>query len=253
MVLNVNSDVRVHPDAEALSRAVARALLHRITEITRDGTRFSLALAGGSTPRTLYRVLAAEYRDKIPWAQVDLFWGDERYVSWDDQHSNYRLVRETLLDHVPIPGRNVHPMPTDFPEPDEAALAYERTLRNRFSGPWPRMDLILLGMGADGHTASLFPGSPALGEQKRWVVAVQGPAEPRVRLTLTLPVLNCAASVFLLVTGAEKADALRRALTGSPDPSACPAGAVRPAGGALVWWVDEKAAMSVRDSSAREK
>lgn len=249
MVPALNADVHVLPDPGRLGVAVARALVRMITERVAGGGRFSLALAGGGTPGTLYRLLAAEYRDKIPWAQVDLFWGDERYVPWDDPRSNYRLVKESLLDHVPIPRENVHPMSTDVPEADEAAAAYERTLRKHFSGPWPRLDLALLGMGADGHTASLFPGSPALGEQKRWVVAVRGPADPPLRLTLTLPVLNNAAAVFFLVTGAEKAAALRRALTSPPDPTACPAGAVRPVDGALVWWVDEKAAGSIRDSS----
>jgi 6-phosphogluconolactonase len=248
MVPALNADVRVLPDAEKLGVAVARALVRMITGRAAGAGRFSLALAGGSTPRTLYRLLAAEYSDKIPWSQVDLFWGDERFVPWDDPRSNYRMVKESLLDHVPIPRENVYPMPTDISEPDAAAKAYERTLRNHFSGPWPRLDLVLLGMGADGHTASLFPGSPALGEQRRWVVAVHGPADPPLRLTLTLPVLNHAAVVFFLVTGAEKAAALRRALTSPPDPTACPAGAVRPQDGALVWWVDETAAVSIRNS-----
>ncbi len=245
MVSRVNADVRVRPDPETLSRAVAHALVSRISDGVTRGTRFSLALAGGSTPRTLYRLLATEYQDRIPWAQVHLFWGDERYVPPDDPRSNYRLVRESLLDHVAIPEGNVHPMPTDRPDPDDAARAYERTLREYFPESWPRLDLVLLGMGPDGHTASLFPGSPALQERERWVVAVQAPIDPPRRLTLTLPVLNRAASVFFLVTGPEKANALRRALTGPPDPITCPAGAVHPEGGGLVWWVDEKADMSL--------
>lgn len=248
MVPALNADVRVLPDAEKLSLAAARALVRMVVERAAGGGRFSLALAGGGTPRTLYRLLAAEYSDKIPWSQVELFWGDERYVPWDDPRSNYRMVKESLLDHVPIPRESVHPMPTDAPEADAAAEAYERTIRTHFSGSWPRLDLVLLGMGTDGHTASLFPGSPALGEQRRWVVAVHGPADPPLRLTLTLPVLNHAAAVFFLVTGGEKAAALRRAVTGPPDPTTCPAGAVRPQDGALVWWVDARAAVSIRNS-----
>ena len=242
----VTSDVRVHPDLGALSRGCARAIVDAITEHTRGGDRFTLALAGGGTPRALYRILATEHRNSIPWSQVHLFWGDERYVPYDDPRSNYRLVQDSLLGEVPIPRDNVHPMPTDFPEPGDAARAYERELKTNFSAPWPRMDLVLLGMGGDGHTASLFPGSPALGEQARWVVDVRAPVDPPVRLTLTLPVLNHAAAIFFLVAGAEKAEALRRALTGPPDPLACPAAAVRPVGGRPVWWVDETAATLIR-------
>ncbi len=242
----MNGDVRVYPDLGTLSRACAGAIVRAITARTGGGDRFTLALAGGDTPRVLYRILATEQRDAIPWGQVHLFWGDERYVPPDDPRSNYRLVRDSLLDVLPIPRRNVHPMPTDFPDPRDAARAYERDLRTYFPAPWPRLDLVLLGMGPDGHTASLFPGSPALGEQERWVVDARAPVAPPVRLTLTLPVLNHAASVFFLVAGAEKAEAVRRALAGPRDPQACPAGAVRPADGRLVWWVDERAAALVR-------
>jgi 6-phosphogluconolactonase len=239
-------DVRIYPDRETVSRECARAIVHAITARTGGGDRFTLALAGGETPRILYRSLATEHRTAIPWSQVHLFWGDERYVPPDDSRSNYRLVRDSLLGDVPIPPGNVHPMPTDLPDPRDAARAYERELRTHFHAPWPRIDLILLGLGPDGHTASLFPGSPALGERERWVVDVRAPVDPPVRLTLTLPVLNHADSVFFLVAGAEKAEAVRRALAGPRDPLTCPAGAVRPAGGSPVWWVDEAAATSIR-------
>lgn len=239
-------DVRVSPDLEAVSRECARAVAQAIMGGTRGGDRFRLALSGGETPRALYRSLATEHRDAVPWGQVHLFWGDERYVPPDDPRSNYRLVQDSLLGDVPIPRENVHPMPTHFPDPRDAARAYERDLRANFPGPWPRLDLILLGIGPDGHTASLFPGSPALGERERWVVDVQVPAEPPGRLTLTLPVLNHGAAVFFLAAGADKAEAVRRALTGPRDPLACPAGAVRPEGGNLVWWLDEGAAALIR-------
>lgn len=245
MVSRLNIDVRIHPDPETLSRAVADALASRISGTAARGARFSLALAGGSTPRTLYRLLATGYRDEIPWDRVHLFWGDERYVPRDDPRSNYRLVRESLLDHVRIPGENIHPMPTDLPDPEDAAAAYEQTLRAWFPAPWPRFDLVLLGMGSDGHTASLFPGSPALAERTRWTAAIRAPVEPRQRLTLTLPVLNHAALVFFLVTGDEKADVLGRVLTAPSGPAAYPAAAVRPEEGGVVWWVDERAAKSV--------
>lgn len=246
MVPRVNRDVRVYPDLGTLSVECARAIGDVITTGARREGRFTLGLSGGETPRVLYRILATEYRNAIPWSHVHLFWGDERYVPHDDPHSNYRLVQDALIGDVPIPHDNVHPMPTDFPDPRDAARAYEGELRRTFSAPWPRLDLILLGLGPDCHTASLFPGSPALAEHERWVVDVRAPVDPPVRLTLTLPVLHQAASIFFLVAGADKAAALRRALTGSRDPLVCPAGLVHPASGAPVWWVDEAAAASVR-------
>lgn len=240
------SDVRVFPDLEVASRECTRAIIDVITQWTRGGHRVALALAGGETPRALYRCLATEHRDAVPWGRVHLFWGDERYVPPDDPRSNYRLVQDSLLRDVPIPRDNVHPMPTHFPDPRDAARAYEQDLRTHFPAPWPRVDLILLGIGPDGHTASLFPGSPALSEQDRWVVDVRAPVDPPVRLTLTLPVLNHAAAVFFLVAGTAKADAVRRALTGPLDPLACPAGAVRPVGADPIWWLDDAAAALIR-------
>lgn len=246
MASGLTPDVRVFPNLEALSREAARDLTENIAATAAEAGRFTLVLAGGSTPRALYRLLASEHRDQIPWAQVHLFWGDERYVPQDDPRSNYRLAREALLDHVPIPPEHVHPMPTDFPDPDAAARAYEDMLRSRFASPWPRFDAVLLGLGTDGHTASLFPGSPALEEQERWVAAVRAPVEPSLRLTLTLPVLNHAAHVSFLVAGEDKAPALHRVLAGAPHPRTCPAAGVRPHSGDLIWWVDSAAAGGAR-------
>ena len=171
-----------------------------------------------------------------------VFWGDERYVSPDDPDSNYRMARETLLDHVPCPAANVHPMPTHFPSPADAARDYERTLRNYFGNDSSHFDLILLGLGEEGHTASLFPGSPALEEQTRWVVAVKAPAAPPLRLTLTLPALTRAANIYVLVTGSTKARALHDVLTGVPEPDTHPAAGVRFTEGRVIWWVDREAA-----------
>jgi 6-phosphogluconolactonase len=173
---------------------------------------------------------------------VHVFWGDERYVSADDPASNYRMAKETLLDHVPCPPANVYPMPTHFPSADAAARDYEKTLRNYFGSDWPHFDLSLLGFGEDGHTASLFPNSPVLGERMRWVVAVETPAEPSWRLTLTLPAITRAANTYVLVTGSKKASALHQVLTGVADPITYPAAGVRLAEGTLIWWVDRGAA-----------
>jgi 6-phosphogluconolactonase len=243
-------DLRVFVDVNELSLRAAEAAVRLINDSVRVQGRFSVALAGGSTPRSLYHLLASQFRDQIPWTKVHLFWGDERFVPPDDPQSNYRMAREALLDHVPCPAGNVHPMPTHFSEPELGAKDYEKTLRAYFSKEWPRFDLVLLGMGEEGHTASLFPRSSALEEKKRWVIPVNAPAEPPLRLTLTLPVLTHATNIHFLVAGSTKAEALHQVLTGSPDPKNYPAAGVRPVQGTVIWWVDRQAAALVRDSAA---
>lgn len=233
--------VYVYPDLESLSHAAARDVVGAARAAVADHGRFFLALPGGTTPRLLYRLLAQEFRAQIPWERVELFWGDERYVPKDHPQSNYRVVKETLLDHVPIPAQNVHSMPTDRADPAEAARLYEAELQAVF-GETLRFDLVLLGLASDGHTASLFPGARALDEPKRWVVAVRVPAKPPQRLTLTFPVLNGAAQVFFLVAGLAKAGALHRALVGAVDVRLAPAAGIRPASGSVTWWVDSAAA-----------
>ncbi len=250
MVSPLKPDLRTFADVEALSQAIAQSLAGNIKTTVAGGNPFFLVLSGGRTPRALYRLLATKYRDEIPWAEVHLFWADERYVPPDDPRSNYRLVRETLLDRIAIPGKNVHPMPTDFSDPEDAARAYEKILANFFSPPWPHFHLVLLGLGADGHTASLFPGSPALEEKERWVVGVRGPAEPPLRLTLTLPVLIHSKQIYFLVAGAEKAPALRRTLAGAPDLTSCPAASVQSGHRAAVWWTDAAAAKLLPELSS---
>jgi 6-phosphogluconolactonase len=241
-------EIRVYEDVDRLSAALAERIARLADRAVRDQGRFSLALSGGNTPRPLYRLLASAYRERIPWGAVHAFWGDERYVPPDDPRSDYRMARETLLDHVPIPPDHVHPFPTLLPRPEEAAQAYERTLRSHFSGCWPRFDLILLGLGPEGHTASLFPGSPALGERARWVTAARVRADPPLRLTLTLPAINHAAHIDFLVVGEEKAAAVAAALAERPDVNACPAAGVWPSDGKLIWWLDEGAAKALDGS-----
>ncbi len=238
----MTSDVRVCANVDEISRRVAEAAVTIVNQAIRRHGRCSLALSGGSTPRTLYGLLASEFRSQIPWDHVHLFWGDERYVPADNAESNYRMAKNALLDHVPCPAANIHPMPTHFASADDAARDYERILRGYFGTDWPRFDLNLLGLGEEGHTASLFPGSPALGERTRWVVAVKAPAEPPVRLTLTLPALTAAAHIYVLVAGSKKADALHHVLTGTPAPGTYPAAGLRATEGTLIWWVDREAA-----------
>jgi 6-phosphogluconolactonase len=239
---HVKPEVRVFPDVNELSLRVAEAVARTVDDAVRSTGRCSLVLSGGGTPRTLYGLLASRFREQIRWAHVHVFWGDERYVPPGDARSNYRMARDTLLNHVPCPAANVHPMPTHFSDPDAAARDYEATLRSYFSGQPSAFDLVLLGLGPEGHTASLFPRSPALAEATRWVTAVTAPADPPIRLTLTFAALNRAANAYFLVTGSSKARALHDVLTGTANSNTCPAAGVRLAAGTLIWWVDRDAA-----------
>lgn len=236
--LSVNAQVL--DDLEALSRAAAQASRELVLGAIAARGRCAIALAGGHTPARTYSLWAGDF--PLPWPQTHFFWGDERYVPPDDPHSNFRIFREALLDRVPVPAENVHPMPTCLPQPEDAAFAYEHTLRQFFASGPPAFDLILLGLGDEGHTASLFPGSPALMEKDRWVVAVDVPAKPHRRLTLTFPVLNCAHQVFFLASGAEKREVIA-SLAREPELAArrYPAARVQPQG-RVVWFLDRAAA-----------
>jgi len=221
-------------DKEAVSHAAAQ----RFAALTRHASTdpCAVALSGGSTPRRLFELLSrAPYKDKVPWPQVHLFWGDERCVPPDHADSNYRMTREMLLDHIDIPPQNVHRVRGELPPP-QAAQEYRAELES-ILGPSPRFDLILLGMGSDGHTASLFPDSSALDEREQAAVAVYAEHLDSWRVTLTLPVLNRARHVLFLVTGATKARALARIRAGEP----LPAARVRPDPGTLTWLLDQDA------------
>ena len=237
-------DARIFQDGDALSRAALEALLQILSDAVKERDRFAIALAGGHTPAKLYQMWAqAEKRGvRTPWERVHLFWGDERYVAQDDPASNYRMARESLIAHVPIPKGNVHPMPTDAPWPEKAAEAYEAELHRFFGAATPAFDLQLLGLGVEGHTASLFPGSPALDEKERWVAAVEVPVRPPQRLTLTLPVLNQGRNTFFLVAGADKR-VIMTALQGqsTSGSGSYPAARVQPKG-PVVWFLDQAAA-----------
>jgi 6-phosphogluconolactonase len=236
-------DVRVCAGVRDLAYRAAEAGATVIKEAVQTRGRCSLVLSGGNTPRDVYLRWASRFADEVPWTDVHVFWGDERFVPVEDRRSNYKMAREALLDHVPIPADNVHPMLTSLDTPERAAAAYEATLRQHFEGKGPRFDLLLLGMGPEGHTASLFPRSPALDETARWVLPVTVPAEPPSRLTLTLPALNGAAHTYVLVTGSEKAAALAHVLSENADVRTYPAAAIRTTGdGPASWWVDREAA-----------
>ncbi len=229
--------VGICADAAGLARAVAERFVALAGEAVAARGRFVVALAGGRTPRAAYALLATDpFASRVDWARVHVFWGDERCVPPDHPESNYRMARETLLDQVPIPPARVHPIQGDLP-PARAAVAYEEEL-GAVLGPEGRFDLVLLGMGSDGHTASLFPGTPALEERDRAVVAVYVERLRAWRVTLTLPTINAARHILFVVSGAEKARALARVRAGEP----LPAGRVRPAGGGPTWLVDRAAA-----------
>jgi 6-phosphogluconolactonase len=227
--------VRFERLADAI-RALAERLAETADDAVRRRGRFALALSGGSTPSGLYALLAGDFRSMIPWGRTHLFWGDERCVQRTDPASNYRLAYETLISKVPVPARNVYPLPVEIHPAAKAALAYEKTLRAFFGTgemrtPEETFDAILLGVGGDGHTASLFPGSPVLEERARWVRSVLAPAgfSPRKRITLTLPAINASRKAFFLGAGPDKAPVID-SLLGEPDKARrrFPAARVRP-------------------------
>lgn len=227
----MNWQTSIWKDREELSRAAAADLAQIAEAAVASQGRFALALSGGKTPRRLYEILYTEYREKIDWGRTHLFFGDERYVAQDDPMSNYRMARESLIVPLGIPESNVHPMPTYLDDPDEAAHVYEKTLRSHFGDEAPAFDLVLLGIGLQGHTASLFPGSPALEEKERWVVAVEVSARPPLRLTLTLPAINAGKRVFFLVSGKGKQPIVAKLRDLGPEESRdYPAALVRPQG-----------------------
>ena len=237
-------DTRILPDLVSLSRAALEEMLAIIQGAVAKRGRFAIALSGGHTPERMFSLWAqtAQYRDRTPWDRVHLFWSDERYVPADDPRSNYHMARETLISRVPIPPENVHPMPTSLSPPEECATAYEAELRKFFGSEPPAFDVQLLGIGEEGHTASLFPGSPVLDEKLRWVAAVRVAAQPPQRITLTPVVLNRGRNTFFLVAGEGKR-AILSAIRDESDskPSQYPAGRIHPAT-EPIWFLDQAAA-----------
>jgi 6-phosphogluconolactonase len=245
------SEVEIFSDKTELVRAEAERFVALARDATATRGRCLVALSGGSTPRPLYELLAtAPYATRVDWARIHLFWGDERCVPPDHPDSNYRMTREALIDHVPLPPENVHRIRGEDP-PEPAAIQYEATLREFFgSGDAPArtFDMVLLGMGRDGHTASIFPGSPATKETHRWAMPVHVTAPRDMwRVTLTTVVLNAAADVTFLVAGADKAPRLHEVLEPSEGRSpVLPAELVKPIRGGLHWMIDAAAGAELR-------
>jgi len=238
----MRADVAVLPSAAALADAAAGRFVAAAGDAIASHGQFIVALSGGSTPRDTYLLLGTEaLLSRVMWSRVQVLWGDERCVPPDHIESNYRMARETLLDRVPVPAANVHRIHGED-DPATAAEVYEATLRALLRTPGARIDLVLLGLGEDGHTASLFPGSAAVHEQTRWVMAAHAPAASMWRVTLTPAVINAAAEVLFLVSGGGKAGILRRVLEGPRRLQDLPAQAIAPSNGRLRWCVDTAAA-----------
>ena len=235
-------ELHVLPTTEEAAQAKAQFVAALARECTAAQGRFNIALSGGSTPRRLYEVLASPpYSKEMAWDRWQMFWSDERCVPADHEDSNYRMAREELLDHVAIPDTNVHRMRGDD-DPHEAAQAYEAVVREVVQSQAPSFDLILLGIGDDGHTASLFPGTEALGEQDRLVVDNWVPDLQVHRITFTLPLINAAKVVAFLDTDETKAGVLRQVLEPAPGEDMPPAGLVRPSPGVVHWFLTKQAA-----------
>ena len=242
-------DIHIVANAEQLSWAAAEEFVRQAGDAVRARGVFTVALSGGSTPKSLYTLLARESdassRAQVPWDKMHVFWGDERHVPPDHPESNYRMAYEAMLAKLPLPAANVHRIKTENPDAGEAADEYEQELRTFFRlapTQLPRFDLVLLGMGPDGHTASLFPGTGAVHEQTRLVAAPWVEPFQTYRVTLTPPVLNNAACVIFLVSGEDKAETLRTVLEGDYQPDRFPAQTIRPTQGRLLWLVDRAAA-----------
>ncbi len=252
MTMSAPVELRRLTTPQDLFQAAADEVIRTAKNSIAQRGRFTIALAGGSTPKNLYTLIAANASAALPWDQMYFFWGDERHVPPTSSESNYRMAHEALLSKVPIPPGNIFRIPAENPDAAAAAQAYEQTLRKFFAvapGDFPRFDLILLGVGPDGHTASLFPDTAALQEKSRLVVANTVEKLETTRITLTLPVLNAAREVAFLVSGTDKAAILHEVLEGSAPDEKYPSRLVRPTSGKLIWFVDRAAASELTAAS----
>ena len=244
-LLTTSTEIRILTTPQELFSAAAEELIHAATESVAARGRFTIALSGGSTPKSLFNLLATNARTTLPWDKMFFFWGDERHVPPTDPDSNYRMADESMLSKIPVKPENIFRIPAENPDAAAAADTYEKTLQKFFSlqpGQFPRFDLILLGMGPDGHTASLFPGSAGLQENSRLVIANWVEKFKTSRLTFTYPVLNAAACLAFLVSGTDKAPALHEVLESDAPGEQYPAKLVHPTDGKLIWLLDRAAA-----------
>jgi len=240
--------IAIYDDKHTLSQHAAEYIMRIAQESIDLHGRFTFALTGGTTPGEVYSLLGSEpIRSQIDWQLVHIFWGDERCVPYNNPESNFYLAQEVLLNNVAIPKSQIHPVPADQIDRDAASQGYTVEMQHAFgSNGIPSFDLIHLGMGPEGHTASLFPHQASLHEKHRLVMPVSVPKPPPDRLTFTPPLLNAAKNVLFLVTGSEKADALHAVLEGEYQPDEYPAQIVRPTNGEVVWMLDKAAAQNLQ-------
>jgi 6-phosphogluconolactonase len=235
-------NIHIHKDVNELSQQVAVWMSNYISETLAVKDRFTIALSGGSTPQKLHAVLAATpFKEKIDWSKIHFFWGDERAVPFDDERNNAKMAFDTLLNKVPVNKQQIHIMRTDI-DPDTAAAEYDQLLHQYFDGEETSFDLVLLGMGDDGHTLSLFPGTAIVHEKKAWTKAFYLSAQSMYRISLTAPVTNLSRSIAFLVTGKNKAATLKQVLKGEFQPDVYPSQLIKPLNGELHWFLDEAAA-----------
>lgn len=247
----MNQQIRIFPDPAALADAVARHIVERAHAAVADHQRFTIALSGGSTPRAVFQRLAQpDLNQQMPWSQTYVFWSDERAVPLDHADSNYRMACDSLLAQVPIPKEHIKPMLGQVEDLDAAAQHYARVIRSTVPGSPPRFDLLLLGLGPDGHTASLFPHSPQLQAAADLVVATPiAPLKPHVRrITFTATLINAAKEVLFLAAGADKAETLKRVLEGPQETEELPAQLVTPGSGPLIWMLDQAIARELQST-----
>lgn len=234
--------IQIYPDYEQLSLAAAKCFVEESQKAIAKHGRFSVVLSGGHTPQHTYEILAQPpFKEEVSWQQTHVFWGDERCVPPEDSLSNIHMAKQALLNHIPIPASNIHPMQGNL-NLQAAAQSYEKEIQQFFHGQKPQFDLIFLGLGDNGHTASLFPFLPALHETQKWVAAVYVAEQDMHRLTMTVSLLNQGRKIVFLVSGSEKASIFSRMLDGAYDPDALPAQLIRPVDGELLWLVDQDAA-----------
>ncbi|HWB26504.1 MAG TPA: 6-phosphogluconolactonase [Chitinophagaceae bacterium] len=235
--------LHISRDLKELSKAVTEWLVEHIQETLKQQDRYTLALSGGSTPKMMNHLLSTEFRDKVDWSRLHIFFGDERFVPFADERNNAKMAFDTLLNNVPIPREQIHIMPTENISPEEAAAAYEEKLKEYFTETSATFDCILLGMGDDGHTLSLFPGkTEVIHETKKWCTSLWLEEQDMYRITLTHPIANRATSVVFLTAGDKKAQALREILQGMYNPDKYPSQIIKPLSGGLHWFIDEAAA-----------
>ncbi len=237
--------INIFKDLSALSHSLATWIATDIQQTLEHKDHYDFVVSGGSTPRPLYKLLSeSPLKNRIPWEKIHFFMGDERYVPFEDDRNNGKMVYETLLNHVPVPDSNVHFMDTTL-APEASAQAYEKMLHDYYTDSSATFDLVLLGMGDDGHTLSLFPGTEVVQEKKSWVAAPFVKAQDMYRITLTRSVVNRSNCIVFLAAGAKKAPVLQKVLEGAYDPDHYPSQVIKPENGKLYWYVDEAATSSL--------